>query len=147
MNTTDNPDGFRFLLSVDHKENVHSKKFDWVSNLLRLEPTEGHQIGDKKPWNKEAGFDRWSWGYGSQWFPFGEGFEFSKALYQFLQSLPPEDEVWQELSKYCEYSLYIPIEREHFQIEFDFEPIIWDELRKRKLHVEISTLSKPSKDE
>jgi hypothetical protein len=135
-------DGFRFLLSVCPKGNINSKNFDWVSELLKLESTEGHQIGDKVPWNKDSHFDQWTWGYGSQWITFEHGKSFSDALHHFLKSLPSDEKIWQKLSKYCEYSLYIPIERKHFHIEVDFEPKIWSELNKRELRLNLSTLSK-----
>lgn len=143
MNTT-HKDGFKFLLSVSPKESSKIDTYDWVSKQLMLEPTNANKKGDLASKKRNRFYSTWNWSYGTQWtdyWPSSNGKSFSDELLAFLKSLPSDKKIWKELSKECDYYLYIPIEREYFLIEVEFEPILWSELGKRELRVELSSLS------
>ncbi len=144
MNTA-HKDGFRFLLSVSPKDNSEIDTYEWVSKQLMLEPTNANKKGDLQAKKRNKFYKTWNWSYGTPWtgyWPSTNGKSFSDELLEFLKSLPSDKKIWKELSKECDYSLYIPIEREYFLIEVEFEPILWSELGKRELRIELSSLSR-----
>ena len=148
----DNKDGYLFRLIIRPKELNHSKDRNWVTELLQLEPTGGHELGDittAAKYNSAKQYDYWSWEYGLEWQKYwtenGKP-SFSENLFGFLQSLPSSKMIWDQLNNHCECSLYIPVERSNFLIEMEFESDIWEELLKRNLKLQISALSKHGKN-
>lgn len=142
-----NKDGYLFLLHITPKKLIKSKDRDWVSKMLKLNPTGGNGIGDLIPATKvnlNKRYETWSWEYKTKWqkyWPSQNKLSFSENLLNFLKALPSDKRIWTQLSLYCECSIYIPVERSYFLIEIEFENNLWSELLKRNLRVEMSTFS------
>ncbi len=142
-------DGFRFLLSVSPKDTSKIDSYDWVSNLLKLKPTNTNKKGDVLSEKRNFFYTTWKWEYGTEWIPYWPSNRnklFSDELLEFLQSLPSNKKVWEDLAKECDYCLYIPVEREYFLIEVEFEPTLWLELGNRNLRLELSALAREEKE-
>ena len=139
-------DGFRFLLSVSPKNDSNIEEFNWASKLLMIEPTDTNSKGDILSKKRNMFYTEWYWGYGTKWINYwsedSQGKSFSAELLIFLKSLPSDEKIWEELSNECNYFLYIPVERAYWLIEVEFEPEVWVELGKRKLRMELSSLSR-----
>ena len=141
-------DGYLFRLIIRPKELNHSKNRNWVTELLQLEPTGGHDLGEITSATKFSAGKQdsyWSWEFGTEFQKYRQDDSspaLSENLFDFLKSLPSSKLVWEQLNEYCKCKLYIPVERSRFLIEIEFEDNIWNELVKRNLKMEISTLSR-----
>ncbi len=145
MAELDNSDGFLFSLGFTPKDYDGEKDANWVTDLLKLKPTGGHKVGDTWGQSNQRTFKYWRWEYTSPWityYPSETEKSFSDYLLEFLRLLPSDKSVWDILNVHCDYSLYIPVEREYSIIEVEFDVSVLQELAKRKLEIRLSTLSR-----
>lgn len=137
---TDNKYNYIIALDINPKEPIGSLSPDFVSDLLGLKPTNITQKGDPIG-NTKLKYDRWCWRFSTPLIDvMSNEHSISEYLLDFLRQLPDGSNIWKQLCDHFEAQIYIPIERDYFQIEVTLGPEVIVELAKRNLTFNFSAL-------
>ncbi|MBN2684447.1 MAG: DUF4279 domain-containing protein [Pontiellaceae bacterium] len=145
MKTEDKYD-YIIALDINPKEPTESLSPDFVTNLLGLKPTtitpKGDPIG-----NSKLKYDRWYWRFSTQPIDvMNNERSISEYLLDFLQQLPDDCNIWEQLNEHFESEIYFPIERDYFLIEVTLDSEVISELAKRNLTFNLSALYKSEEE-
>ena len=143
MNTK-NKFEYLFLLSIDPIHADDEVQIDTITDLLKQAPTsmtKKGQLMNGRPGEQGMRYDFWSWEYSSLTFDYAsESKSLSERLLDFLKLFPKEEAVWDTIQQSFQCSIYLPVEKDHFQIEFDISPEALGALARRSIRLDISTL-------